>query len=83
MKNKALIIIVLNCLLSPLRAVEIVNEAAIDTQVNYKALHETTCVVESNKGSVPATLWKHEHSKFRPIKRKMKMRRYAPRCPGF
>lgn len=83
MKNKALIIIVFNCLLIPFRAFEIVNETAIDTQVNYKALQKIICVVESFKGSVPATFRKYEHLKFCPIKRKMTMRRSAPRCPGF
>jgi len=83
MKNNALIIIVLNFLLIPLRALGNVNETAIDTQVKYKALQESTCVVESYEEAVIATFWKQKHSNCRPIKRKIRMRRSAPRCPGF
>ena len=83
MKNKALIIIVLNCLLIPLGAVNLKKETAVNFNPNCDVKVVINGAYLPQKESISTSFFQKKHPKYRPIKRKFRMRRSAPRCPGF
>lgn len=83
MKNKALIIIVLTSFMIPLGAVNLAVANDKNTSLFGDKI-EAIQVEASHDKTTSIVITSHREDEFwRPIKRKFRFRRGAPRCPGF
>jgi hypothetical protein len=83
MKNKVLIIIVLLGLLIPLGAEKSIKTSVKNTDLKLNNMIENYHSCGDKKTRVVAGISGVEYPKYRPIRRKARFRRAAPRCPGF